>query len=195
VKGWTVSLVVLLAACAGGPAKPLAPVSTIAPARIEAISHWRADGRVAIQRGNEGWSATLRWQKSDEEFLLRLIAPLGRGTYQITGNNQQVQFIAPSGEQFYSSDAESLMNEQLGWSIPLAGAEYWLRGVIAPSSSARSVNRGDDGLLLDMEQAGWRISVLRRMQVDEFALPAKLFMHHGDLKVRIVVTKWDLKPA
>ncbi|MFT4581353.1 MAG: outer membrane lipoprotein LolB [Gammaproteobacteria bacterium] len=183
-----------LAGCVGQSAMPPArsdPTLQL-PGGIESIENWRAEGRVAIQRANEGWSAKLRWQKNADAYQLRLIAPFGRGTYQIAGDRNSVVMITPNGDHFESTDARSLMDEQLGWSIPLDGAQYWLRGLAAPDSEPSSVIRDEAGLLTDMEQAGWRISVLRRLHVDGFDLPAKLYIQYQDLKVRIAISAWNL---
>ena len=190
------SLAALLAGCAGGQFRSTAATPGPAPhsSRIEALEYWRADGRVAIQRGDEGWSAGMRWQKQKSDFQLRLIAPLGRGTYQLAGNQDQVELITPDGQRYYSSDPQTLMAEHLGWSIPLGGAEFWLRGLVAPDPTPAYVRRDETGLLQDLDQAGWRVSVLRRMQVGGFELPAKLFLHYQDLKVRIVISSWKLTP-
>jgi outer membrane lipoprotein LolB len=101
----------------------------------------------------------------------------------------------PDGGRFVAGDAESLMREHLGWSIPVAGAEYWLRGLIAPDSEPTYVRRDETDLLTDLEQDGWRVSILKRTEVDGFDLPAKLFLHYRDLKVRIVVNSWTLNPV
>ena len=188
---WIV-LCAALCGCAGSGVRDEPPAPTRGGA---AFSDWRVDGRVAIQRGNEGWSAKLRWHRAAERFRLRLIAPLGRGTYQLAGDDRHVELSVPDGRTFVSRDPQALMDEHLGWSIPVSGAEYWLRGLVAPTSEPRFVHRDDNGLLKDFEQDGWRVSVLKRTQIEGHALPAKLFMHHGDLKVRIVVASWTLDPA
>lgn len=190
---WSVIAIAALAAgCAGNRVNPPPAPSSTPAANIESVNSWRADGRIAIQRGDEGWSARLRWKKSGDEFQIRLIAPLGRGTYEIAGNSAAVALVAPSGDRFTSTDAESLMREQLGWSIPLGGAQYWLRGLFAPGASATMINTDQTGRLKDMQQLGWRISFLRHVSVDGFELPAKLYLHHENLKVRIAISKWEL---
>jgi len=194
---WTIVVAIaLLSGCASVPFSTKPPVVPATDqARIAGIDSWRVDGRVAIQRGDEGWSAKLRWTKQVGHFQMRLIAPLGRGTYQLAGDGSRVELIVPDGRKFTADDAEDLMRRHLGWSIPVDGAEYWMRGLIAPGSEPGNVRRDDAGQLTDLEQDGWRVSVLKRTAVAGMALPAKLFMHYGDLKVRIVVAKWDLNPA
>lgn len=197
MRWWVIAFAAALAGCAGEPTRSLSPSAQDAQQaqRVLALDHWRADGRVAIQRGDEGWSATMRWQKQGGAFQLRLIAPLGRGTYQLAGDEAEVELIVPDGRRFTSSDPQSLMTEHLGWSIPVDGAQYWLRGVVAPGAPPSNIRRDEAGLLQDLHQSGWRISVLRRMRAGDFELPAKLYMHYRDLKVRIVISAWKLEPA
>lgn len=189
------ALVGALAGCAGGWLRP-APPPVAAPLNsLEAIRDWQVDGRIAIQRGDEGWSAKLRWDQRTDGYQVRLIAPLGRGTYELAGNADGVELLVPDGRTFAATDAEALMREHLGWSLPVAGAEYWMRGLLAPDPAPDYVRRDDAGQLTDLEQAGWRVSILKRSASEGFSLPAKLFMHYGDMKVRIVVQNWILHPA
>lgn len=194
MKRLVLPLAALLAGCAVEPIRPSQSVHEPTPDlhAIESMQNWSVAGRVAIQRGAQGWSASLQWRKSGAQFQLRLVAPLGRGTYQLAGNSARVELIVPDGGRFYASDAQALMDTHLGWSIPVEGAEYWLRGLVAPGSTPAFINRDEAGQLLDMEQDGWRISVLRRVPVNNLSLPAKLFMHIDDLKVRIVISSWKL---
>jgi len=184
-----------LAGCAGGPFRTSPPPVAQTADQIEAIREWQVDGRIAIQRGDEGWSAKLRWDQRADGFQMRLIAPLGRGTYQLAGDASRVELSVPDGRTFAATDAETLMREHLGWSLPVAGAEYWMRGLVAPGAEPVYVRRDEAGQLTDLEQSGWRVSILKRSTSGGFNLPAKLFMHYGDMKVRIVVANWTLRPA
>ncbi len=192
MKGLVLSLIAILVGCVGGPIRSTPPMYE--PKRhldaIGAIQNWSAVGRVAIERGSEGWTARLQWRKTGTRFQLRLVGPLGRGTYQLAGDGTGVELIVPDGGRFYASDAETLMDEHFGWSIPVDGAEYWIRGLVAPNSTPKFVNRDEVGQLLEMEQDGWRINVLRHGSVNNLALPSKLLMYIGDLKVRIVISSW-----
>lgn len=185
----------VLAGCAGAPPRSASPPVAQTDDRLAAIRDWQVDGRIAIQRGDEGWSAKLRWDQRTDGFQMRLIAPLGRGTYQLAGDASRVELSVPDGRTFAAADAETLMREHLGWSLPVAGAEYWMRGLVAPGAAPAYIRRDAAGQLTDLEQGGWRVSILRRSATGGFNLPAKLFMHYGDMKVRIVVANWTLHPV
>ena len=187
--------IAVLAGCAGGSFRPSSPPVAQPTDGLEAIRNWQVDGRIAIQRGDEGWSAKLRWDQRTDGFQMRLIAPLGRGTYQLAGDDTRVELSMPDGRTFAAADAEALMREHLGWSLPVAGAEYWMRGLVAPGPEPAYIRHDEAGQLTDLEQSGWRVSILKRIESGGFNLPAKLFMHYGDMKVRIVVANWTLHPA
>lgn len=189
---WLLAFAALAAGCAGNKVLPPPTSDTLSTFDAASINSWRADGRIAVQRGNEGWSARLRWQQSGDEIQIRLIAPLGRGTYELAGDDDQIALILPQGDRFVSSDARSLMQQQLGWSIPVNGARYWMLGIPAPDAPALAINTDAEGRLKDMQQLGWRISFLRHMAVGRFDLPAKLYLHYDELKVRIAISNWNL---
>ena len=181
-----------LAGCAGGSLRSAPPPVAPPVDALEAIRDWQVDGRIAIQRGDEGWSAKLRWDQRADGYQVRLIAPLGRGTYELAGDASRVELSVPDGRTFVATDAEALMREHLGWSLPVSGAEYWMRGLVAPDSEPGYIRRDEAGQLTDLEQGGWRVSILKRSASAGFNLPAKLFMHYGEMKVRIVVANWTL---
>ena len=54
-----------------------------------------------------------------------------------------------------------------------------------------NLNLGDDGLLRDLAQAGWRISVLEYQAVGEDRLPRRLFLTAGDFQLRLVIDRWE----
>jgi outer membrane lipoprotein LolB len=161
----------------------------------EQLLSWRFDGRIAVQRGDEGWSATIRWTQDGDRFQLRLVAPLGRGTYQLVGDQNSVRLVTPEGDTFSAADPESLMQTHLGWQLPLPDARFWVRGLPAPAPEPDQLTLDERGRLRDMAQDGWRVSVLRYVEAGGFELPAKLFLNYGDVKVRLVITAWTTDRA
>jgi outer membrane lipoprotein LolB len=161
---------------------------------VEIDSHqdWTLNGRVAIKAEDEGWNARIRWVQRGENFDIRVIAPFGRGTFKISGAPGQVALTDPDGE-VYSADApEALMQSQLGWSLPLQGLRYWVRGITEPSGAIAQLNLDPDARLRDLQQSGWRVSILDYRPVDTVELPARLFMLSDRLEVRLAIENWAL---
>lgn len=194
------TLLVLCAALAGCAASGVVPMRpspeawTAHRAAVAGVDRFDIDGRIAIQRGGEGGSAQVRWHQDADRFELRIVAPLGRGTAVLAGDGVQVSLLTPDGQRYVARDVETLMAEHLRWALPVAGARYWVRGIPAPGSPVSALRIDEVGRLKDMEQAGWRVSVLDYTRAGDLDLPAKLYLTRGELQLKMVIAQWTPTP-
>lgn len=183
----------LASGCArfGGVTQTTAPgESNDHRAQVLAVQQWQLHGRLAMQRGDTGFSGNLDWQQQRGAYELRVTAPLNGGIFALSGDHQRVSLLTPKGEVYQAISAEHLMQRHLGWTIPVSGAQYWVRGVPAPSTPASQPVFDQQGRWTDFAQQGWRVSVLDYFDELQPALPRKLFFSRDDLKVRIVIKRW-----
>lgn len=190
------ALAVLLTACAGLSTTPSGDTALqrawrTHQAKLATLQHWSLTGRVAIQTESEGWSATLRWTQHEDTYSMRLISPFGQGSYELQGGADGVVMRTADNQILVAEDAEVLMLQNLGWSIPVTGLRYWVRGIPEPGQPVDNIVLNDEGYMTDLQQSGWRVSVLRYVQDGDLTLPEKLFMHNAKFKVRLVVQNWD----
>ena len=160
-------------------------------AQVAAFDNWRLGGRIAVQRADKGFSADLQWRQAQAAFELRVMAPLNGGTFEMSGDQSAVVLITPKGETYTATDAHTLMQQHLGWALPIAGARYWIRGLPDPASPHQQDVRDEDGRWTDFAQDGWRISILEYTVLDGLDLPKRLYLSHDDLKVRMLVKNWE----
>lgn len=191
-------LLALLAGCTSAPWRAT-PVPGADDARwaahraaVAALDAFTVTGRVAIQRGSEGGGAKLRWRQRGAEADLRIMAPLAQGSFRLQGDAQGVVLSAPDGQHYRAANFEALMAAHLGWSFPVDGARYWVRGIPDPRQPVAQLGLDADGRLSDLAQAGWRISVLEYAVGDGTPLPKRLFLNAGDLKIRLAIDAWTL---
>ena len=187
----------LLGGCAGWPfagreAPPVGPGPADHRAAVAALDDWRLAGKLAVQRDDEGVSATLEWREQGDRFDLRLVAPLNGGTFQLSGEPGRVALATPEGEVFVAASAGDLVEQRLGWRLPVEGARWWVRGIPAPGSAATQEVFDAQGRWTDFAQDGWRISILDYLEDQQPHLPRKLFLARDTLKVRVVVKRWEL---
>lgn len=186
-----------LAGCANVPPRATqAPDSADARwrahrAAVSAFESFTLSGRVAIQRGSEGGGAKLRWRQTGSDSDLRVMAPLAQGTFRLLGTPQEVVLTAPDGKQFRAASFEALMAAHLGWSFPVDGARYWVRGLPDPAQPVEQLTLDAEGRLSDLAQRGWRISVLEYRDSAGLPLPARLFLNAGELKIRLAIDGWS----
>jgi outer membrane lipoprotein LolB len=160
---------------------------------MSALDPFTVTGRVAIQRGAEGGGARLRWRQHGATSDLRVMAPMAQGTFRLQGGGAAgVVLTAPDGRRYEAPDFPALMAAHLGWSFPVEGARYWVRGIPDPAAPVTNLNLDADGHLRDLAQTGWRISVLDYREVDGRTLPARLFLNAGELQIRLVIDTWRL---
>ena len=155
---------------------------------------WTLDGRVAVQRGLEGGQARIHWEQKGAAFELRIIAPLGQGTTVLHGSPTGVELETPDRQHFAAPDLATLMTTHLRWNLPVAGARYWIVGLPVPHHANTGLRLNPEGLLTDVAQDGWRISVLDYQSIDGVPLPRKLFLLGGELELRIVISQWLIPP-
>ena len=198
------ALVIVLAGCAAPPLRPTPAVDPVAAAwaaRVDALTprtHFGLRGRIAVQRGAEGAQAQLHWTQATENWDLRLVAPLGQGTVRLQGTPGRVVLSTPDGAQYTASDVDALMRTHLKWSLPVAGARYWILGLPVPGHPVEQLSLDAEGRLRDLAQDGWRISVLEYqnapVEPGGLVLPRRLFLLGHDAQLRIAITTWTELP-
>lgn len=154
------------------------------------LQQWSIHGHLAVQAGGEGWSATLYWDQDNQDYTLRFIAPLGQGTYQLSGDEGKAKLLTADNKVYRATDAEHLLQDNLGWNVPLHGLKYWVRGVPEPGVMTDNLLLDDKGRMTDLQQSGWRISISRYSEFNGKELPSKLFMQNDRFQLRLVVLDW-----
>lgn len=162
-------------------------------AALNSLERWSIIGRLAIQSGKEGWNATLHWDQDNENYTMRLIAPLGQGTYKLYGDNHLVSLLTAENKIYQADNPEILLQQNLGWSVPVGGLKYWIKGIPQPDVSMENLVIDNEGRMTDLQQSGWRISILRYSDFNGTQLPSKLFMQNDRFKLRLVVQDWKTK--
>jgi len=157
---------------------------------LRGITGWAVRGRLGIKTQDDGWSASLLWAQQDQLYMMRIIAPFGQGSYELKGGHGKVTLLTEKNELLEATDPDSLMTENLGWSVPVLGLQYWVLGVPDPDSSIDKRNIDAAGRLIALEQEGWKIIFSQYRTVGKFELPGKISMENPHIKVRLVIQDW-----
>lgn len=188
----------LLASCAAPVRRAEPPESPAARrAAIEAVSSWEARGRLALKMhvtSAQGGQGSFIWTQAGDLTVLRVSGPFGAGAYEIRWEPSGIQVLSGRGEVAAEyagpAAAERFLQEQVGWSLPVANARQWLLGLAGPDSGAVETLDGD-GLLIALEQDGWRVHYDEYRQQGGIALPRKLVLESDAGRIRLVVDKWQ----
>ncbi len=146
------------------------------------------NGRVAVKQGELRDSAGIRWvHRADEDEIL-LLAPLGQTVARIHRNDGEATLDA-SGKHYAAQDMESLMQQVLGWQLPLSGLRYWVNARPAPDGEFQA--GGDAGQIGVLRQQGWEISYSHYAAPAWDALPLRLKLVRDGTEVLLLIDEWE----
>ena len=153
---------------------------------------WFCAGRVGVNDGKEAFSASLRWQQNRDSYDIRLSGPLGQGVAQVTGTPEGVALRTSDREgTLVAPTAEALIEQSLGWPLPVSGLRFWILGITMPDTPVVSREIDRWGRLVRLEQSGWRIRYTEYARVDGVDLPSKMELEHAPFSARIAVNRWE----
>lgn len=185
-----------LVIAAGCATAPPAGNGTAWPARraeLQSLDQWALRGRVAVAAGSDGFSGGLDWRQQGPRAEVALRGPVGGPGYAIRVDGDEFSVTDRGGETFAGDEARALLAERLGAELPVAQLRYWLTGVPAPEVPARET-LGPDARLAEFEQSGWRIRYGGFRAAGALSLPARLELTAAGIRLRIVVSDWQLAP-
>ncbi|MCP6330038.1 lipoprotein insertase outer membrane protein LolB, partial [Klebsiella pneumoniae] len=85
----------------------------------------------------------------------------------------QVELEVANQGRYQAESPEALLEEQLGWRLPVSHLLWWVRGLPAPAS--RSVVTLDGNSHLSrLEQDGWQVQYLSYVEQNGYSLPERI---------------------
>ena len=178
-------LLLLLSACAQVPQRPAN--AWVAPD----WQFWSLHGRIAVHAGEQGWHANLSWRQTDTDYSLELTGPLGQGAVHMRGDAKGVTLERADGVRDWAQDADDLLVRHTGWTLPVAGLRYWVRGRAVPGHPAQW-DWAADGLPQQLRQDGWIIQYTEfREQPGHGKLPRRIDLEREGVRARLVIDGWS----
>jgi outer membrane lipoprotein LolB len=185
---WLIFGLALLNGCA---LLPSAPTPVVRPAHPESAP-FAMNGRISINHRGERHSASLRWTHRVQSDEILLLNPLGQTAARVyrDANNATLD----NGDKHYQdADAESLMQQVLGWHLPLAGLQLWVQGLPIADTTAQ-IERDDKGRITVLRQDGWEVLYTRYADTTPGSLPKRMQLNHEDLQIQLLIDEWEWNP-
>jgi outer membrane lipoprotein LolB len=196
-----------LAMLGGCTLSPSRPASVARPANSESAA-FALNGRVSIKHLEERHSAGLHWKHQAQSDEILLLTPLGQTAARVYRDDGHAT-LDEGGKHYQDADAESLMQQVLGWHLPLGGLHYWVLGRAEPGVPAQ-IERAGNGQISVLRQDGWEVRFLRYADSepsdvtrcaqpagcvpDADRLPTRLQLSHEDMQVLLLIDEWDWDP-
>ncbi|WP_083002382.1 lipoprotein insertase outer membrane protein LolB [Halomonas sp. GT] len=158
-------------------------------ADVEAFDTWTLVGKAGLRTPQENTSANLDWNQHPHYFRMLISGPFGGGRSVLEGREGRFSLTTSDG-RFEAETPEALMEEQLGWSLPVRAMPDWVRGLPGEHASYQ-LETDELGFPNHLQQDGWEIDYRDWEQVEGMWLPRRLVMNYGDLRITLVVNQWQ----
>ena len=154
------------------------------------INHWQLRGKIGLKQHNKAHSAYLNWRQCGDHFDIRLTGPLGQGAAHLYGDHNRVTLERGKLPSISAESAEQLLQQELGWVIPVSQLLYWIRGVPQPEVPFRAIDEH-----AGFTQSGWQLSYPKIKTVEGYSLPVKAIAKQQTLSVTLLLKRWELHPV
>jgi outer membrane lipoprotein LolB len=153
---------------------------------------WDIHARAAIKLKGEAYNIGIRWQRQAQNSKILLEAPFGQGVFRIESSaGGTYRLRLPDGRVSANRTAEVLLEEMIGWSLPISGLEYWIRGMPRPDS-AYTHRLDQAGRARSISQDRWAIDYLDYFPGQEDPqLPRRIKLVSESVTLKLVVERWQ----
>jgi outer membrane lipoprotein LolB len=162
--GLAAAAIVALSGCAS--VKPQGPSTSNAATAVTAQTSRAYHGRFAVQYVDQNGQqrnayGNFDWQERGDTVTLQLRNPLGQTMAIVTSSPSAATLELPNRQPLTADNVSTLMQNALGFALPVEGLRYWLQPSVAPTSKAKTEkDPQQDTRLKEIQQDGWTIDYI-----------------------------------
>lgn len=190
---WPLAIVIFLSACSGVSVKQDTAADPQAyqqrADRLTELQDWGFSGKISLDDGDQGGSGKLLWNVSGEQTELDFHAALGRGAWHLVVGPAHAVLTEANGQSSAARTVDGLIQQRMGWPIPVEALQWWVRGLSAPGEIDERIIDAD-GRLLQLQQFGWTVDFSRYGDFSGIAMPKRLNAIQDDYRVKLAVSGW-----
>jgi outer membrane lipoprotein LolB len=159
---------------------------------IGSVSNWSLVGRISLDDGEEGGSGRLQWVVKADQGALDFHGAMGRGAWHMETGPEGAVLQLADGSEYSAPEVDSLVRQQIGWTIPVTALQWWVRGLSAPGKvDEQSLDAS--GLLTSLEQFGWQIDYHRYDSDSGITMPTRLDARRDNYRVKLAISRWQIR--
>ena len=162
--GLAAAAIVALSGCAS--VQPQGPSTSNAATAVTAQTTRAYHGRFAVQYVDQNGQqrnayGNFDWQERGDTVTLQLRNPLGQTMAIVTSSPSAATLELPNRQPLTADNVSTLMQNALGFALPVEGLRYWLQPSVAPTSKATTEkDPQQETRLKEIQQDGWTIDYI-----------------------------------
>lgn len=162
--GLAAAAIVALSGCAS--VTPQGPSTSNAATALTTQTTRAYHGRFAVQYVDQNGQqrnayGNFDWQERGDTVTLQLRNPLGQTMAIVTSSPSSATLELPNRQPLTADNVSTLMQNALGFALPVEGLRYWLQPSVAPTSKATTEkDPQQDTRLKEIQQDGWTIDYI-----------------------------------
>ncbi len=158
---------------------------------IQAIDHWRVQGKLGYRNSESKGSAWFDWTQRGEKFTIYLSGPFGAGTVKISSTPMGVTLSQPGEENLSAPSSAALTEKLFGWHLPVEQLRYWVKGIPAKFSPSTLETFNEQGLIETLVQDNWEINIGPYQTHPKGKLPGKIKGISDGLAFTLLLKDWS----
>lgn len=188
-------LLLFLNACTGVSVKHAQPGNPVAyqdrAEKLAAIPVWSFVARISLDDGDQGGSGRLQWMVKPGVNELDFHGAMGRGAWHLQFGPDGAVLKEANGNVQEADGVNDLIQDRMGWTIPVDALQWWVRGLAAPGT-IEDEKLDSAGLLISLDQFGWHVEFDRYDSIAGIALPKKLNVRRDNYRVKLAINRWRM---
>lgn len=151
---------------------------------------WNLSGKIAIINDDSNWYASYFWSKKPAQMKLLFTGPVGEthlALEQLGSQENQINRLTMGNDVYTDDSLTHLINQKMGFDIPVLSLQHWLFGQINPDQSFIIKAQNSSGQLLTIHQDNWLINYSYKSLDSEF--PKRVVAENGEYKIKVFIRR------
>ncbi len=192
----TLSALVLLGACASLQVPRARPENQftyqpwqVREKKLMTLIDWSIKGAFSIQQNGSAHIANYEWQQRGQSYFINIRSSLNLVGAQIKGRPNKVWLYRGDKMPVIAHTPEALMQQELGYSLPISDLQFWIRGL--PAIAPHTAKYDAFGHIASLKQDGWNITYDRYRPLGDVDVPRVIELSRPGLHIKIVANIWS----
>ncbi len=162
--------------------------------KLQQIQQFKLKGRIGIQMPGRGYTGSFTWQhQAHDTDEISFFSPVGSQVANISQTPKLATLTDNKGNTYQAVDAAALIDEHLGWQIPVNDLNDWLLAR-AKADDKTNLTLDPQGRLTSLQKDGWSIRYANYRTWSNIDLPEKITLNKPDFSLKLIIKDWQVKP-